>query len=61
MVAAMLVFNGGIRISQNVFKNSSYFKLKLRKYLVFNHNLDLDKKIYVKFLRRTLICYNEFI
>ncbi|GAA9699085.1 hypothetical protein VN0005_05280 [Helicobacter pylori] len=39
-----LVFNGGIRISQNVFKNSSYFKLKLRKYLVFNHNLDLDKK-----------------
>lgn len=37
------------------------FKLKLRKYLVFNHNLDLDKKIYVKFLRRTPICYNEFI
>ncbi|GAA8347221.1 hypothetical protein HpNP15_02410 [Helicobacter pylori] len=58
---AMLVFNGGIRISQNVFKNSSYFKLKLRKYLVFNHNLDLDKKIYVKFLRRTPICYNESI
>ncbi|KAA6507158.1 cysteine desulfurase [Helicobacter pylori] len=58
----MLVFDrGGIRISQNVFKNSSYFKLKLRKYLVFNHNLDLDKKIYVKFLRRTLTCYNEFI
>ncbi|PUD75476.1 cysteine desulfurase, partial [Helicobacter pylori] len=25
---AILVFNGGIRISQNVFKNSSYFKLK---------------------------------
>ncbi|EJB49499.1 cysteine desulfurase [Helicobacter pylori] len=41
---AMLVFNGGICVSQNVFKNSSYFKLKLRKYLVFNHNLDLDKK-----------------
>ncbi|PDX45134.1 cysteine desulfurase [Helicobacter pylori] len=39
-----LVFNESNRISQNVFKNSSYFKLKLRKYLVFNHNLDLDKK-----------------
>ncbi|OOP91163.1 cysteine desulfurase, partial [Helicobacter pylori] len=25
-----LVFNEGNRISQNVFKNSSYFKLKLR-------------------------------
>ncbi|RKV33119.1 cysteine desulfurase [Helicobacter pylori] len=40
----MLVFNGGIRISQNVFKIHLIFKLKLRKYLVFNHNLDLDKK-----------------
>ncbi|KHL82820.1 cysteine desulfurase [Helicobacter pylori] len=40
---AVLVFNGGIRVSQNV-KIHLIFKLKLRKYLVFNHNLDLDKK-----------------
>ncbi|EMG94309.1 hypothetical protein HMPREF1423_00243 [Helicobacter pylori GAM270ASi] len=26
------------------FKIHLIFKLKLRKYLVFNHNLDLDKK-----------------
>ncbi len=30
---------GDIRISQNVFKIHLIFKLKLRKYLVFNHNL----------------------
>ncbi|RVZ35924.1 cysteine desulfurase [Helicobacter pylori] len=52
---------GGYSHFSKCFQNSSYFKLKLRKYLVFNHNLELDKKIYVKFLRRTPICYNEFI